>query len=127
MLALIVAAVSIGLTINGAGVGPDAISPPGLATVTIETEGHPERITIDAVTPAGEIIRIGTCFDAVGCAGDIYLGEFGLWIMVGTIEFPFLDPDGGPHVNVVGTSITIIDITAIFADGFESGDIIEWN
>jgi len=125
MLILVSAVVAIGMMIDGVGV--EATSPPGLATVTVTSEGHPDRITIDAITPSGGIIRVGSCLDATGCAADLYLGEFGLWVMVGTIEFPFLDPDGGPHVNAIGTSIAIIDPDAIFADGFEDGTTAAWN
>ena len=126
-LALPAGATDFWLTVDGVTPGPDAVAPQGWAIITVVSKGHPERIAIDAITPSGDAVHVESCVNTATCVSHLHLDKLGLWVMVGTIEFAFFEPDGGTYVNVVGTSITIIDPTVIFADDLETGTTSAWS
>lgn len=123
---LLIAAASIGIIIGGEPVGIDDISPPGLATVNVEADGHPREIAINALAPDGGVIIVEICLDTTSCSRAVTVTH-GFWVFVVTNEYRHLDPDGGPYVWVGALGVNVIDPVVVFIDGFENGTTNRWS
>lgn len=126
-MSFLVAAATLAILVEGLPIAPDLITEPGIATVMVEAEGHPNEISIDAIPPVGALFNVTTCGATPECSGPVNLDQFGLWRIVVSIAHQHGAVDGGPYVWVGGAAVTVFDQSSIFADGFETGTTAEWS
>lgn len=97
------------------------------ADLHLVAEGHPELITLQALTPSGQLLVVDTCPATTTCTSSIVLQECGTWQFPATVQYAHEDPmGGGPYVWGGGTAAVVVGCS-VFADGFETGDTSAWS